>query len=84
MLRYRCNISLITSWGILLDQFEYKDRAVSVICSVHNIIGFIWILLIDGAFVGPEDDEKPGFPTPTEACEDGAAYARAYIDELAS
>lgn len=83
MLRDGCNIKPIASWDILLDQFEYKNCAVSVICSVHSIIGFVWILLIDGAFIGPEDEDKPGFPTPTEACEDGAAYARAYIDEMA-
>lgn len=70
----------LPSLDILLDQFEYKERAVSVICSVHSIVGFIWILLIDGAFVGPEDDQKPKFSTAAEACQDGAAYARNYID----
>ncbi|MGY1489923.1 hypothetical protein ACW4YW_10960 [Methylobacillus pratensis] len=65
-----------------MDTQYYKDHSVQVVFKAADDIGFIWLALVDGRFVGPPDQQKFIYETPEEAKDAGWQYAAAHINDL--
>lgn len=63
-----------------MDNIFYKNHSVQVLSEELREESHVWIVNIDGKFVGPPDNEKSTYNSSHEACQAGLQFAMSVID----